>query len=114
MDAPFNGGPRYRFPDWNKFTSLVREQFHDPAIELVHEKKMSELRMTGPAYLFFQQMEREAKLARQLDDQSKRGVLVEAVWKGIPHDYSRIITNIGQGGAGMSAQYMGSPRLPFY
>ncbi len=43
--------------------TMVREQFRDPAIELVHEKKMGKLRMTGPAYLFFRQMEREAKLA---------------------------------------------------
>ncbi len=48
-DAPFNGGSRYRFPDWEEFARLVR----DPAIELVHEKKMGELRMAGPAYLFF-------------------------------------------------------------
>ncbi len=47
-DAPFNGGPRYRFLDWAKFTSLVREQFQDLAIELVHKKKMGELRMTDP------------------------------------------------------------------
>ncbi len=53
--------------------------------------------MTGPTYLFFQQMEREAKLARRLDDQSERGVLVEAVQKGIPCDYSQIIANIGFG-----------------
>ncbi len=52
-DAPFNGSPRYRFPDWMEFTRLVHEQFRDPAIELVHEKKMGELRMMGPAYLFF-------------------------------------------------------------
>ncbi len=96
-DAPFNGGPRYRFLDWAKFITLVCEQFCDPAIELIHEKKMGELQMTGPAYLFFQQMEREAKLARRIDDQSKRGVLVEAVRKGIPCDYSRIIANIGFG-----------------
>ncbi len=96
-DPPFDSGPRYRFPDWNKFISMVREQFRDPAIELVHEKKMGELRMMGPAYLFFRQMEREAKLANRLDDQSDRGVLVEVVWKGIPHDYSRIIANIGFG-----------------
>ncbi len=94
-DAPFNGGPQYRFPDWAEFTRLVREQFRDPAIELVHEKKMGELRMTGPAYLFFRQMEREAKLANHLNDQSEHGVLVEAVRKGIPCDYSRIIANIG-------------------
>ncbi len=40
-------------------------------------------------------MEHEAKLANCLDDQSDRGVLVEAVRKGIPCDYSRTITNIG-------------------
>ncbi len=42
-------------------------------------------------------MEREAKLARRLDDQSERGVLVEAVRKGIPRSYSQIIANIGFG-----------------
>ncbi len=62
-DPPFDGGPLYRFPDWESFCSLVREEFRDPTIELVHEKKMGELRMTRPTYLFFRQMEREAKLA---------------------------------------------------
>ncbi len=94
LDAPFNGGPRYRFPDWEEFARLVREQFRDPAIELVHEKKMGELRMMGAAYLFFRKMEREAKLANQLNDQGERSVLVEAVRKGIPRDYSHIIADI--------------------
>ncbi len=94
-NAPFNGGPRYQFPNWEEFACLVREQFHDPAIELVHEKKMGELRMMGPAYLFFRKMERKAKLANRLDDQSAHSVLVEAVQKGIPRDYSRIIADIG-------------------
>ncbi len=40
-------------------------------------------------------MEREAKLANRLEDQSDRGVLVEAVRKGILRDYSRTIANIG-------------------
>ncbi len=96
-DPPFDGGPRYRFLEWTRFVAMVHEQFRDLAIELVHEKKMGELRMTGPAYLFFQQMEHEAKLANRLDDQSDRGVLVEAVQKGIPHDYSCTIANIGFG-----------------
>ncbi len=94
-DAPFNGGTRYRFPGWDEFARLVREQFRDPAIELVHEKRMGELRMMGPAYLFFRRMEREAKLANCLNDQSAHSVLVEAVRKGIPRDYSRIIADIG-------------------
>ncbi len=25
--TPFNGGPRYRFPDWSQFAEMVREQF---------------------------------------------------------------------------------------
>ncbi len=70
-NAPFNGGPRYRFPDWEEFSRLVREQFCDPTIELIHERKMGEIKMMGPAYLFFRQMEREAKLAQQLDDQTE-------------------------------------------
>ncbi len=40
-------------------------------------------------------MEREAKLTNRLNDQSDRSVLVEAVRKGIPRDYSRTIANIG-------------------
>ncbi len=92
---PFNGGRRYRFPEWEEFTWEIRRQFRDPAIELVHEKKMGELCMTGPAYLFFRQMEREAKLANRLNDQSERSILVEAVRKGIPRSYSRIIADIG-------------------
>ncbi len=52
-NLPFDGGPRYRFLDWAMFVTMVQNQFHDPAIELVHEKKMGKPRMTGPAYLFF-------------------------------------------------------------
>ncbi len=56
---------------------------------------MGELRMTGPTYLFFRRMEREAKLMNRLNDQSERSVLVEAVRKGIPRNYSHIIADIG-------------------
>ncbi len=56
-EVPFDGGPRYRFPDWEKFTEMVREQFRDPAIELVHEKRMNKVKMMGPAYQFFRQLE---------------------------------------------------------
>lgn len=52
-EALFHGGPRYHFPDWETFIGKIREQFWDPAIELVHEKRLLELKMTGPAYLFF-------------------------------------------------------------
>lgn len=76
----FDGGPRYRFPDWNAFTKMVRKQFRDPAIELIHEKRLLELKIgSGAAYLFFRRIEREAKLANCLDDQSERSVIVQAV-----------------------------------
>ncbi len=58
---------------------MVWEQFRDPAIELVHKRKMGELRMTGPAYQYFRALEREAKLANRLNDQDERSVLVQAV-----------------------------------
>ncbi len=84
-------------PGLDEFARMVREQFHDPAIELVHKRKMGELRMTGPAYQYFRSLEREAKLANRLDEQDERSILVQAVRKGIPRDYSRIISNISFG-----------------
>lgn len=53
VNPPFHGGPQYHFPDWETFTGEVREQFCDPTIELVHERRLLELKMTRPAYLFF-------------------------------------------------------------
>ncbi len=84
-----------QIPGLDRVRSASQGTVPRPRIELVHEKNMGELRMTGPAYLFFRRMEREAKLANRLDDQGPRSVLVEAVRKGIPRDYSRIIADIG-------------------
>lgn len=35
--------------------------------------------MTGPAYLFFRQIKKEAKLAGRNDDEGERSVLVKAL-----------------------------------
>ncbi len=96
-DTSFNGGPQYRFPDWNKFVEMICQQFCDPAIELIHEKKMGEIRMTGPTYLFFRQLKKEAKLAKKRNNETEGGALVKAVRAGVPRSYMQIITNIGFG-----------------
>lgn len=58
---------------------MVHKQFCDSAIELVHEKKMLELKMTGPAYLFFCQLKREAKLGHCNTDETEQGAMVRAI-----------------------------------
>ncbi len=94
----YDAGPRYRYPSWEDFIDIFCEQFRDPAIELVHEKRMGELRMNNnPTHIYFRKLKREAKLANQLDDESDRGTLVRAVCKGIPSGYAHIIANIGIG-----------------
>ncbi len=61
--------PRYQYPHWKDFTQEFKQQFCDPAIEEVHEKKMRELRMGGDAAtIYFQKLEQEAKLAGRWDD----------------------------------------------
>lgn len=59
------------------FTEEFCEQFWDPAIKLVHEKRMGEIKMgNDPAHLYFWKLEREAKLANQLSDETKRSALI--------------------------------------
>ncbi len=44
---------------------MIDEQFRNPAIEEVHEKRMNELCMgNDPATTYFQKLEVEVKLAR--------------------------------------------------
>lgn len=94
----YNVGPRYQFPEWDMFVEEFCEQFRDPAIELVHEKRMGELRMgSDPAHLYFWKLEREAKLVNQLADKTDRGTLIWAVRKGIPSHYANMIANISFG-----------------
>ncbi len=50
-----------------------------------------------PATVFFQKLEREAKLAGRRDDTDRRGTLVAAVCQGVPWSYTSIITSIRVG-----------------
>lgn len=46
-----------------------RNQFHGPAIEEIHEKKMRELKMNNDATMvYFQKLKREASLAGRRED----------------------------------------------
>ncbi|SJL18812.1 uncharacterized protein ARMOST_22413 [Armillaria ostoyae] len=39
--------PRFQFPSWGEFTTLLAQNFHDPASEELHEKRMFDLRMSS-------------------------------------------------------------------
>ncbi|SJL00818.1 uncharacterized protein ARMOST_04132 [Armillaria ostoyae] len=55
---------RFRYPTWPEFVNDITTQFRDPAIEIVHECKMFEVRMgKNPASQFFYELEKKAKLA---------------------------------------------------
>ncbi|SJL14659.1 uncharacterized protein ARMOST_18124 [Armillaria ostoyae] len=57
---------RFRFPSWIEFTTLLALNFHDPASEEMHEKKMFDLQMgKGSALAYFQELEMEAKKANR-------------------------------------------------
>ncbi len=59
---------------------------------------MKKMKMAGdPATIFFQKLEREAKLAGRRDDTDRRGTMVAAVRQGVPWSYTSIITSIGVG-----------------
>lgn len=58
--------PHYHYLHWDNFVREFKEQFHDPTIKEVYEKRMGELKMAGDvATVYFQKLKREAKLARQ-------------------------------------------------
>ncbi len=72
--------------------------FRDPACEEMHETKMKMMKMAGdPATVFFQKLEREAKLAGRHDNTDRRGMMVAAVRQGMPWLYTSIIISIGVG-----------------
>lgn len=76
-DEDDEAGPQYRYPQWDQFVKLFREEFRDPAIEEVHEKQMGDLHMgSNPAHVYFQKLEWEAKLANRRDDKGPHRVLV--------------------------------------
>ncbi len=91
-------GPRFRYPHWDDFIQEFKAMFRDPACEEEHEKKMKTMKMAGdPATVFFQKLEREAKLAGRRDDTEQHGTMVTAVQQGVPWSYTSIITSIGVG-----------------
>ncbi len=56
------------------------------------------MKMAGdPATIFFQKLEREAKLAGRCDDTDRRGTMVAAMRQGVPWLFTSIITSIGVG-----------------
>ncbi|SJL16488.1 uncharacterized protein ARMOST_20014 [Armillaria ostoyae] len=81
----------------NKFTTLLAQQFHDPASEELHEKRMFDLRMgKGPAISYFQELEMEAKKANRRGEVDARGLMVKAVRLGVPDSYTNAVANSGQ------------------
>ncbi|SJK98948.1 uncharacterized protein ARMOST_02226 [Armillaria ostoyae] len=89
--------PRFRFPSWGEFTTLLAQNFHDPASEELHEKRMFDLRMgKGPAISYFQELEMEAKKANRRGETDARGLMVKAVRIGVPDSYTNAIANSGQ------------------
>ncbi|SJL04138.1 uncharacterized protein ARMOST_07498 [Armillaria ostoyae] len=88
---------RFRFPSWGEFTTLLAQNFHDPASEELHEKRMFDLRMgKGPAISYFQELEVEAKKANRRGETDARGLMVKAVRLGVPDSYTNAIANSGQ------------------
>ncbi|SJL08497.1 uncharacterized protein ARMOST_11861 [Armillaria ostoyae] len=88
---------RFRFPSWTEFTTLLALNFHDPASEEMHEKKMFDLRMgKGSALAYFQELEMEAKKANRRGETDARGLMVKAVRLGVPDSYTNAIANSGQ------------------
>ncbi|SJL04343.1 uncharacterized protein ARMOST_07709 [Armillaria ostoyae] len=71
--------------------------FHDPASEELHEKRMFDLRIgKGPAISYFQELEVEAKKANRHGETDARGLMVKAVRLGVPDSYTNTIANSGQ------------------
>ncbi len=63
-----------------------------------HEKNMKEMKMgSDHATVFFQKLEREAKLAGRRDDTNAHGMMVAAVQQRVPQSYTSIIASIGLG-----------------
>ncbi|SJL16886.1 uncharacterized protein ARMOST_20416 [Armillaria ostoyae] len=88
---------RFRFPSWTEFTTLLALNFHDPASEETHEKKMFDLRMgKGSALAYFQELEMEAKKANRRGETDARGLMVKAIRLGVPDSYTNAVANSGQ------------------
>ncbi len=91
-------GPRYRYPHWDNFVQEFQTVFRDPTCEEQHEKTMKNMKMgSNPATVFFQKLEREAKLAGRRHDTDRQGTMVATVRQGVPWSYTSIITSMGIG-----------------
>ncbi|SJL15225.1 uncharacterized protein ARMOST_18711 [Armillaria ostoyae] len=96
-DSDDTADPRFRFPSWGEFCTLLAQNFHDPASEELHEKRMFDLRMgKGSAIAYFQELEMEAKKANRRGETDARGLMVKAVRLGVPDSYTNAVTNSGQ------------------
>ncbi|SJL14064.1 uncharacterized protein ARMOST_17517 [Armillaria ostoyae] len=96
-DSDDPNDPRFWLPSWGEFTTLLAQNFHDPASEELHEKQMFDLRMgKGPAISYFQELEMEAKKANRHGETDARGLMVKAVRLGVPDSYTNAIANSGQ------------------
>ncbi|SJL07264.1 uncharacterized protein ARMOST_10607 [Armillaria ostoyae] len=81
----------------SEFTTLLAQNFHDPASEELHEKRMFDLRMgKGSAIAYFQELEVEAKKANRRGETDTRGLMVKAVRLGVPDSYTNAIASSGQ------------------
>ncbi len=56
---------------------------------------------SNAATVYFQKLEREAKLAGRQDNTDPRGAMVTAIQQGVPYSYTSIIANISVGIPGM-------------
>ncbi len=55
----------------------------------MHEKNMREMKMgSDHATVFFQKLEREAKLAGQREDTDARGIMVATIRSGVPQSFT--------------------------
>ncbi len=90
--------PRFQYPHWDDFVWEFKATFRDPACEEEHEKRMKNMKMgSNPATVFFQRLEREAKLAGRCHDTDRRSTMVAAVRQGVPWSFMLIIMSIGVG-----------------
>ncbi len=64
---------QYHYSSWSRFVNLINKQFQDQAVEEVHKKQMNKLCMGNrPATVYFQELEKEAKLAGRRGDKSEQ------------------------------------------
>ncbi|SJL02938.1 uncharacterized protein ARMOST_06279 [Armillaria ostoyae] len=81
----------------SEFVGLISRQFHDPATQDIHKKRMFDLRMgKGPAISYFNELEIEAKKAGRREDDQERGLMVKAVRLGVPDLYTNAIASSGE------------------